>query len=273
MPISAKRVGDQIAVGGALNPEEIEALSTISVNSNSVLEHLDALNEELEESGYKIQADGKQMSLPTVKLPSANKPQRIKSVSSLKQSLNRGQNTKPKAQRREVAQQAPVAKKKDKVNAMDFDRELEEAESQLNNEAEVEAGPADGMRDQIIELLKNTSGAPNAVQIAKWKAQFGDKGVHVMAFGEGDVYIFTHLKRGQWKKIQELMQKAQSQGQIDVEDMLKEKTISYCTLWPTLPIEFFYNSKAGVVDSLYQVILLNSYFLSPQQAMMLTTQL
>jgi hypothetical protein len=95
-----------------------------------------------------------------------------------------------------------------------------------------------------------------------------------MAFGEGDVYIFTHLKRGQWKKIQELMQKAQAQGQIDVEDMLKEKTVIYCTLWPTpLPIEFFYNSKAGVVDSLYQVILLNSYFLSPQQAMMLTTQL
>ena len=157
---------------------------------------------------------------------------------------------------------------------MDFDQELEAAAQQLEENDAAEVPVADGMREQIMELLKNTPGAPSAVQIAKWKAQYGEKGVHVMAFGEGDVYIFTHLKRGQWKKIQELMQKAQQQGQIDVEDMLKEKTVTYCTLWPSpLPIEFFYNSKAGVVDSLYQVILLNSYFLSPQQAMMLTTQL
>lgn len=265
MPISARKVGGQIAVGGALDQQQIQALSSISVDENSVLDNLEALNEELKESGYSIESNPEVQELPQT-APKAKTPRKTKSNSSLKAKLNKKTKTKAVRPPRRKVQQEPT---------MDFDQELEAAAEQLEeNELAAEGPAADGMREQIMELLKNTPGAPSAVQIAKWKAQYGDKGVHVMAFGEGDVYIFTHLKRGQWKKIQELMQKAQQQGQIDVEDMLKEKTVSYCTLWPTpLPIEFFYNSKAGVVDSLYQVILLNSYFLSPQQAMMLTTQL
>lgn len=266
MAISAQGLGDQIAVGGSINQQQLEALSKISVDSNSVLDNLEALNEEIQESGYKIESNTEAQQLPTTNVPKATTPTKTKSASSLKQKLNRSRNTNK-------AQARPPRKEVVKEPTMDFDQELEAAAQQLDETSAAEA-PADGMREQIMELLKNTPGAPSAAQIAKWKAQYGEKGVHVMAFGEGDVYIFTHLKRGQWKKIQELMQKAQQQGQIDVEDMLKEKTVTYCTLWPTpLPIEFFYNSKAGVVDSLYQVILLNSYFLSPQQAMMLTTQL
>ena len=94
-----------------------------------------------------------------------------------------------------------------------------------------------------------------------------------MALSEDDIYIFTHLKRGQWQKIQEIIAKAAEVGNADAEDKLKEKVIQHCVLWPSLTLEFFYNSKAGVIDSLYQVILLNSFFLTPQQAMLLTTQL
>ena len=267
MAISAQGLGDQIAIGGSINQQQLEALSKISVDSNSVLDNLEALNEELQESGYRIESNPEAQQLPTTDVPAATTPPKKKSVSSLKQKLNN-------SRKANTAQSRPPRREVVKEPTMDFDQELEAAAQQLDEAAPENMSVEDGMREQIMELLKNTPGAPSAVQIAKWKAQYGDKGVHVMAFGEGDVYIFTHLKRGQWKKIQELMQKAQAQGQIDVEDMLKEKTVTYCTLWPTpLPIEFFYNSKAGVVDSLYQVILLNSYFLSPQQAMMLTTQL
>jgi hypothetical protein len=175
--------------------------------------------------------------------------------------------------------QIPPERKSRRMTQMDLDQELEETSKKLDNQNDTssrqpQADGEDIMRSQIMELLRNTPGAPSEQQIAKWKREYGSNGVHVMAFGEGDVYIFSHLKRGQWMKIQELMSKAQQQGATDVEDTLKEKVISYCTLWPKpLSVEFFYNSKAGVVDSLYQVILLNSYFLSPQQAMMLTTQL
>ena len=61
----------------------------------------------------------------------------------------------------------------------------------------------------------------------------------------------------------------------DPEELLREKVIQMTVKWPrgiSSP-EFLYNSRAGVVPTLYQTILLHSYFLSPQQAMMLTAQL
>jgi hypothetical protein len=261
--LSAEKLGNQIAVGGNLTSAQIKALSKVSVDANSVLDNLEALNEEISESGYEVTRD--EPRAPQVKVAKVTNEPVVKSSATFKSKLNKGNQPQPQVNKVQVKPQPKEAE-------MDFDQELQAAEEELNK-AEATAAP-ETMREQIIELLKNTKGAPSANQIAKWKMEYGEKGVHVMAFGEGDVYIFTHLKRGQWKKIQELMQKAQATGQVDVEDMLKEKTISYCTLWPNpLPLEFFYNSKAGVVDSLYQVILLNSYFLSPQQAMMLTTQL
>jgi hypothetical protein len=172
---------------------------------------------------------------------------------------------------------------KQKGNKMNLDQELESMSNEVQNSEPAEdsadqpkeAAPGEGpMKGQIMELLRNTPGAPDQAQIEGWKAQHGNNAVHVMALGEGDVYIFTHLKRGQWKKIQEITAKAQEVGDKNIEDSLKEKVIQYAVLWPNpLPIEFLYNSRAGVVDSLYEVILLNSYFLSPQQAIMLTTQL
>ncbi len=153
-----------------------------------------------------------------------------------------------------------------------LDQELEETQQEAQQQFEANSGM--DMRSQILELLQNAEDAPTDAQINNWKAQHGPNAVHVMALGEGDVYIFTHLKRGQWKKIQEMMTKLQETGgNPDIEDSMKEKVIQHCMLWPKLPVEFYYNSRAGVVDSIYQVILLNSYFLSPQQAMLLTTQL
>ena len=256
MPVSAKKVGKStVALGGDLNKEQIQALDSISVSASDIFENLDSLNEELVESGYPV--ENQEMKLPTPEAPKA-------SGTVKKKTRKRRKNSK-------MTQPIPP----ERQPTFDLDKELDAASEELNSREQVEPGDgADIMKEQIMELLANTPGAPNMQTIQKWKHQLGENAVHVMAFGEGDVYIFTHLKRGQWKKIQELMAKAQEQGAMDVEDALKEKVVTYCTLWPKpLPVEFFYNSKAGVIDSLYQVILLNSYFLSPQQAMMLTTQL
>ena len=54
---------------------------------------------------------------------------------------------------------------------------------------------------------------------------------------------------------------------------LKEKVVLYCVLWPSVDEKWLDYCKAGILDSLYQMILLNSGFLTPQQAMLLTTQL
>ena len=59
----------------------------------------------------------------------------------------------------------------------------------------------------------------------------------------------------------------------EVEEKLKEKVVLYCVIWPSVDENWLDYCKAGILDSLYQMILLNSGFLTPQQAMLLTTQL
>lgn len=131
------------------------------------------------------------------------------------------------------------------------------------------------MKDQILQILKNLENAPSEEMINAWKEKYGKSGVHVMAFGEDDVYIYHHLTRGEWRKIKEIMNKLkESSDDADlIEEKLKEKVVLYCVLFPSVNEQWLDNCKAGVLDSLYQMILLNSGFLTPQQAMLLTTQL
>ena len=58
------------------------------------------------------------------------------------------------------------------------------------------------------------------------------------------------------------------------EDNLKESVLKHCVLWPKVDaLEFLYNSRAGVIDTLFELIMLNSYFLTPQQSLQLTVSL
>lgn len=182
-------------------------------------------------------------------------------MDSLEQELE-ALNAKIEEQRR-VKQEAELAKQKQ--------------EEALRVEEAVEApqAPQVNLRDQVVELLALTPNAPKKPQIDAWKDKYGKNGVHVMAFGEGEVYVYHHLTRGEWKKIKDIMSKLQ-EGGLDggeIEERMKEKVVQYCVLWPSLSDDWLQNCKAGVLDSLYQMVLLNSGFLTPQQAMLLTTQL
>ena len=248
-----------------VSPEHLNKLQEASPTAEDILSNLDSFNEEIEDLGgnttSKLPATG---SVPTSVRPSRKRKAKAKARS---KKLSRAE--------QKIAAAAQVQEQREGTT-MSLDDELDSLGSELDSRAEAAAAEqqAQTMQEQIIELLKSTKGAPDETQIGLWKRKYGENGVHVMGLGEGDVYVFTHLKRGQWKKIQELMAKAQQSGSQDVEDQLKERVLTHCVLWPgNLGTEFFYNSRAGVVDSLYQVILLNSYFLSPQQAMLLTTQL
>ena len=133
---------------------------------------------------------------------------------------------------------------------------------------------SDNMRSQILGFLAKDPNTPSLETIDSWKEQFGQNGIHVMSFGDMDNYIYHHLTRGEWKKIKEAMKRLRdSENADELEEKLKETVVRNCILWPEPNNEWLENSKAGVVDSLYQMILLNSGFLTPQQAMLLTTQL
>ena len=240
----------KIQVGQELTTDQLELLRGSTPTASDILNSIDDLNSELEDMN-EVDTESETNTKKTKTLPKAAVPKST------------------------AAQRRRKRKEKQKEETMSFDEELEAMDSELDeklNEGNAEV-PTGDMRSQILDLLNGIPNGPTEADISNWKAKFGDNAVHAMAFGENDVYVFTHLQRGQWKKIQELAAKAQEIGDTDMEDSLKEKVCQYCILYPQLPVEFFYTSRAGVVDSLYQVILLNSYFLTPQQAMLLTTQL
>lgn len=254
MSIPVQRTSDVMKIGNELTAEQADALRRASTSTNLIFDHLDALNEEIAELEEPQHVPAKAATTrPTgrdLRKMNASAPQQ--------------RPTRAAAVEERVAQA---------TGEKTFEQELAEIEDAVNT---VDSNQGDGQsfKEQILDLLQNTKDSPSQQQIDHWKKQLGEHSVHCMALGEGDVYIFTHLKRGQWQKIQEVIGKIQAAGAENAEEQLKEKVVQYCTLWPKpLPVEFFYNSRAGVVDSLYQVILLNSYFLSPQQAMMLTTSL
>ena len=253
MSVRVESDGKKAVIGNKLNQNQLEALASISVQPDHILEHMDDLNDELSTLYTKEEKQQVQeRAMPQKK--------NMKTRTSA--------NFKVTNTREEQAMSTLDA------DLDNLERSLESEQTQQTQTQETNEITGESMKDQIMQLLKETPGAPSEAHIHQMKMKYGQNAVHVMAFGKGDVYIYTHLRRGQWKKIQEIMLKVQETQNTDAEDALKEKVLQHCILWPqNLPLEFFYNSRAGVVDSLYQVILLNSYFLSPQQAMLLTTQL
>jgi len=152
---------------------------------------------------------------------------------------------------------------------MNLDDELESLAKETGSAATAESV----MRSQIYDLLDKRPDAPSDEQIKYWKQEYGNNGIHVMAFGTDEVYIYHHITRKQWKTIKDLMSKVEGKEAEELEEKLKEKVTLSCILYPKVSPTWIDNCKAGIIDSLYQMILLNSGFLTPQQAMLLTTQL
>jgi hypothetical protein len=155
-----------------------------------------------------------------------------------------------------------------------------ESKTKQEPEATPEAeSPEETMRDRVLEKLYSMPGAPTPNNIASWKRQYGDDNVNVIAFGDEDVYVFVPLSRSQWQNIQSTAQAAAGTSaaptQEKLQEMMMESVIKYAVKWPASvrSVEFAHASKAGVIPTLHEVIMLHSYFLNPAQAMMLTTKL
>lgn len=251
---------EKIKIGADLNAQQLDALKSVSPTGDQILEHLDSLNEEIDET-----TQGEKTLPQTQKMKKSRPDQK-----------NLASNVTTKAKKR--------LNRKRNNSMNDLDSELAQMEKELDNQKntttqtqqpEPEANtPEDAMKNQILDALKKLKNSPSQAQINAWKEARGANSVYVMAFSESDVYIYSFLTRGQHQKIQEIVKKAQETGNVNIENMLKEKVVQNCVLWPRpLPVEFFYNSRAGVVDGLYEAIMIQSGFLSPQQLMLLTTQL
>lgn len=159
----------------------------------------------------------------------------------------------------------------------ELDKELEKVIMPLEAEPESRVVTMeDSMREEILRHLHDHPKAPTDADIKAWKAKHGEAGVQVAAFDSENVYVYTHLTLGQWEKIDSLRKKlagAANAEQEATEKRIKESVLKGCILWPKLTDEFFQNCRAGLPSTLFELIMINSYFLTPQQALTLTTKL
>lgn len=161
----------------------------------------------------------------------------------------------------------------------DLDKELQSMSEQLVEEPVEEQVPVsveENLRDEILKHLLQHPSAPSEEDIKSWKAKFGENGLQVSAFDSENVYVYTHLTVSQWDKVTALRKKMASVAVAEqevTEKRVKEAVLKSCVLWPKLDDEFFKTCRAGLPDTLFDLIMINSYFLTPQQALTLTTKL
>jgi hypothetical protein len=251
----------------SLNPRQLQALKSAGPSADDILANVGALNEEIVE-----QAEAKGVELANPELEDITIPQQVKGQMEHAIMIDEA----PEAA-------VPAPNNLDAINA-ELDKKL--AEQQARRAAEAQAAIAEApepveeqaemsIEEQVLELLKKSDGAPSEAQIAAWKAEYGAGGVQVMALGEGDVYVFTYLRRKHFQGIQAAtIKQSQIEGMAkDPEEYMTEQVLKACVLWPKLDVKFWYNSRAGVIPTLYNSVMLHSYHLTPQQAMVLTAQL
>lgn len=256
--------GKTVSAGGQLTEKQKEALAKISVKPDAkFFENLDKLNEEIEETNRVLEEEREEKPTPVRDARDSVRP----SARMLRE------------QAREIKQESRPASR--------METKAEEVKSKMSSEddligelnkikQEAEPEEAMSMQDELRKVLSKIPGAPSEADIGRLKKIHGDNAVYVTVFSETEAYVFTHLSRKLWQTVQENMADLQNKGGFDsavLQEKMKEKVVQYCMLWPKLPIEFFHSSRAGVVPSLYEVIMLNSYFLTPQQAMALTVPL
>ena len=291
MGFEGRKIDDRLAIfGEPASGKALEALQRNSPTADSILASLPPsafipISNEIEKEEEKLKL------LEEKKAKEEAEKEALKSATYRRERKKKRKKVEEKP--KEVIVEEKVEKEttfieniiKEKEETMDLEAELAalEAEVVAKKKEVIEEpkvvyeeepqGPPQ-MKDQILELLAGEEDAPGLDTINAWKERYGKNGIHVMAFGEGDVYIYHHLTRSEWRKIRDLMARlSETQDSEEVEEKLKEKVVLYCTLYPSLDERWIDTCKAGVLDSLYQMILLNSGFLTPQQAMLLTTQL
>lgn len=280
MGLEGRKVSDNVVMFGEPIPEKaLNALKARSPTAESILSSLPPSAyipvEVKQKEPENTKAEEEQIQqLNSAKDRRANKKNKLKEKNRLKTEVKTLKENNEEIILNRIIEES-------KSETMDLEKELEALSEEATIrqpvhqqvEREIQSDNND-LKYQILDLLKNEENSPSEEMITVWKDRYGKSGIHLMAFGEGEVYIYHHLTRGEWKKLKALMAKLQqSENADEIEEKLKEKVVLHCILWPKVDDTWLDRCKAGVIDSLYQMILLNSGFLTPQQAMLLTTQL
>jgi len=153
-----------------------------------------------------------------------------------------------------VSKPAPVSQPAPPVDQFQGDP------AEVAPQAEEQVGPPD-----LKVALKAIPGSPSADQIEAWKQNFGS--VYAFGFGTNEIYVWRPMNRREWQKL--ISNEALAQD----EAKFQEQVVARAVLWPKIgPVELN-ASRAGMVQTLFGVIMYGSYFFAPEFAIQMTQEL
>ena len=141
---------------------------------------------------------------------------------------------------------------------------------------EVQEPEEEGPFDPLAFIAENYKGAPSKQVLENWKSAFG--AVYAFAPDDDSIFLLRPLRRLEHKAIsadlRQLSQTARAQEDPSyVDDQLHEKVVTACCLYPQTGQTFFTMTEAGLVPTLFNLIMEHSKFLAPDVAKAATFKL
>ena len=141
--------------------------------------------------------------------------------------------------------------------------EPEDVQPEVQEEEEEFLDPLDAMAKQFPN-------APSRKIVEGWKELYGD--VYAFVPDPGSLYLLRPLRRIEHKNIAKDIRTfsegaAAREDPALVEEMMHEKVVMLCLLYPAATPNFLTMSKAGLMPTLFNLVMEHSKFLSQQKAL------
>lgn len=166
---------------------------------------------------------------------------------------------------------AALQERKEKTSAQPAPRPVPEnvapiAEEPVDEPDPAEVAPQGEMpRFSAKIALQTLKGAPSPEQIDSFKQQWGK--IYTLPFDVDEIYIWRYMNYREWQILQT------NEGLVKDETKFQEQVVMRAVLWPKIgPVELN-TCRAGLIQTLFGVIMRGSYFLNPDDAVMLVEEL
>ncbi len=135
---------------------------------------------------------------------------------------------------------------------------------------EPEVEEEEELLDPLEALAKQFPDAPPRRIIEGWKELYGD--VYAFVPDTNTVFLLRPLRRLEHKNIARDIRifadgPTGREDPAQVEEMMHEKVVTLCLLYPSASPNFLSMSKAGLMPTLFNLVMEHSKFLSQQRAL------
>jgi len=141
-----------------------------------------------------------------------------------------------------------------------------EVEDRAAQEAKDKADKAAWFADLKVRF---GPGAPDEAIVEAWKKSSGR--VRVAAFTIDEIYFYRPLRSTEYKGL--IAQVMNIKGQVEQNELLKEKMVAAAVLWPRLDASEMGALFAGTKDSLHLMIMQASNFVTQEEAELMVREL